>query len=60
MTCGQWNGPTVAQKSFEADYAFGPQTSNDHVYEKTVIQSDVRSLNTCLFIPILVFSRWSR
>ena len=37
----QWNGPTLAHKIYDADLAFGPNVSNDVVYERTVVANDV-------------------
>ncbi|KIJ53976.1 hypothetical protein M422DRAFT_201072 [Sphaerobolus stellatus SS14] len=37
----KWNGPTLTQKSFEADFAFGTQSDNETVYQNTVVQSDM-------------------
>ncbi|CCO31482.1 Diatom spindle kinesin 1 [Rhizoctonia solani AG-1 IB] len=32
----KWNGPTIQHKSFEGDFAFGPESSSEHVYESLV------------------------
>lgn len=37
----QWSGPTLTQKKFTADLAFGPSISNEEVYQRTVIAQDV-------------------
>lgn len=41
LTPIQWNGPTVTHKSFDCDLAFGPNTTNEEVYQQTVIAHDV-------------------
>ena len=38
----KWNGPTLTQKSFKADLAFGPEIENEEVYRRTVGAYDVR------------------
>lgn len=52
----QWSGVTLAHKSYDADVAFGPDVSNDVVYERTVAGNDVgrhislfilRKIETC-------------
>ncbi|KAF7981278.1 hypothetical protein HWV62_34179 [Athelia sp. TMB] len=40
----KWNGPTLAHKTYDADLAFGPNVSNDVVYERTVIANDMLNL----------------
>ncbi|KAF8318970.1 P-loop containing nucleoside triphosphate hydrolase protein [Clavulina sp. PMI_390] len=32
----KWNGPTLTQKSFDSDLAFGPEVTNEEVYKRTV------------------------
>ncbi|KZT41875.1 P-loop containing nucleoside triphosphate hydrolase protein [Sistotremastrum suecicum HHB10207 ss-3] len=40
----KWNGPTLTQKTFEADLAFGPQITNDEIYQRTVQAHDMINL----------------
>ncbi|KAI0343458.1 P-loop containing nucleoside triphosphate hydrolase protein [Trametopsis cervina] len=37
----KWSGPTLTHKKFDSDIAFGPDVSNDEVYQRTVIASDM-------------------
>ncbi|EIN08038.1 P-loop containing nucleoside triphosphate hydrolase protein [Punctularia strigosozonata HHB-11173 SS5] len=36
----KWNGPALAHKPFDADLAFGPHTSNEELYQRTVVAND--------------------
>ncbi|KAI0313289.1 P-loop containing nucleoside triphosphate hydrolase protein [Amylostereum chailletii] len=40
----KWNGLTVAHKMFESDVAFGPTSTNEHLYQTTVKKHDMVSL----------------
>ncbi|KAI0684847.1 P-loop containing nucleoside triphosphate hydrolase protein [Cytidiella melzeri] len=35
------SGPTLTHKKFDSDVAFGPDISNDEVYQRTVIANDI-------------------
>lgn len=59
----QWNGPQIAQKTYAADIAFGPETSNEQVYLQTIVAHDVSG---CVLLVTkrrtygLLCYRWSR
>lgn len=38
----KWSGPTLTHKQYDADLAFGPETTNEQVYQRTVVSNDVR------------------
>ncbi|KAF8701405.1 P-loop containing nucleoside triphosphate hydrolase protein, partial [Rhizoctonia solani] len=33
----QWSGPTIQHKLFEGDFAFGPESTSEEVYERLVV-----------------------
>ncbi|KAI0821443.1 P-loop containing nucleoside triphosphate hydrolase protein [Irpex lacteus] len=37
----KWSGPTLTHKKFESDLAFGPNVTNDEVYERTIVANDI-------------------
>ncbi|KAF7305736.1 Kinesin-like protein [Mycena chlorophos] len=41
----KWNGPTLAHKTYEADLAFGPDVTNEEVFQRTVVVNDLLSLS---------------
>ncbi|CAE6443937.1 unnamed protein product [Rhizoctonia solani] len=42
----KWSGPTIQHKPFEGDFAFGPESTSEEVYEQLVVRPGV--LNTVL------------
>ncbi|CAE6504287.1 unnamed protein product [Rhizoctonia solani] len=42
----KWSGPTIQHKPFEGDFAFGPESTSEEVYERLVVKPGV--LNTVL------------
>ncbi|KAF8721436.1 P-loop containing nucleoside triphosphate hydrolase protein, partial [Rhizoctonia solani] len=34
----KWSGPTIQHKPFEGDFAFGPESTSEEVYERLVVR----------------------
>ncbi|KAG8732926.1 hypothetical protein FRC11_010065 [Ceratobasidium sp. 423] len=37
----KWSGPTIQHKPFEGDFAFGPESTSEEVYERLVVRPGV-------------------